>query len=86
MMVGQAGSTVEHDAVATVLIIGASRGIGSGAKADGAELAEIDENLIHIDLTPAERAMHITRRKELYEKLHPETQKGATGKGRPKKS
>lgn len=30
--------------------------------------------------------MHITRRKELYEKLHPETQKGATGKGRPKKS
>jgi hypothetical protein len=30
--------------------------------------------------------MHITRRKELYEKLHPQTQKGATGKGGPKKS
>ena len=28
MMVGQAGSTVDHEAVATVLIIGASRGIG----------------------------------------------------------
>jgi len=28
MMVSQASSTVEHEAVATVLIIGASRGIG----------------------------------------------------------
>jgi uncharacterized ParB-like nuclease family protein len=44
--------------------------------ADEAELIEIDENLIRAELTPAEQAMHITRRKELYEKLHPETRHG----------
>jgi N6-adenosine-specific RNA methylase IME4 len=53
--------------------------------ADQAELAEIDENLIRADLTPAERAMHHTRRKELYEKAHPETKQGkAPGAGRGK--
>jgi ParB/RepB/Spo0J family partition protein len=45
--------------------------------ADHAELIEIDENLIRAELTPVEQAMHITRRKELYEKLHPETKNGA---------
>jgi ParB-like chromosome segregation protein Spo0J len=40
---------------------------------DQAELVEIDENLIRADLTPVERAMHMARRKELYEKAHPET-------------
>src|SRR5271170_3937078 len=44
--------------------------------ADQAELAEIDENLVRADLTPAERAMHIGKRKDLYEKVHPETKKG----------
>src|SRR5271155_2422867 len=39
-------------------------------EADEAELAEIDENLIRTNLTPAEEAMHLTRRKELYEKVH----------------
>jgi hypothetical protein len=43
---------------------------------DQAELAEIDENLIRAELTPVEMAMHFTRRKELYLKLHPETGKG----------
>jgi hypothetical protein len=38
--------------------------------ADQAELIEIDENLIRSDLSPAEEAMHLTRRKELYEKVH----------------
>lgn len=33
--------------------------------ADEAELVEIDENLIRTELTPAEEAMHIARRKEL---------------------
>jgi hypothetical protein len=42
---------------------------------------EIDENLIRADLSPAERALHIDARKALYEKLHPETKKGATGSG-----
>jgi N6-adenosine-specific RNA methylase IME4 len=51
---------------------------------DEAELAGIDENLIRGELSPAERAMHVRRRKELYEKLHPETKHGATGRGRKK--
>jgi len=49
-----------------------------------AELAEIDENLIRADLSPAERAIHVNRRKELYEQLHPETKDGGSGRGRPK--
>jgi N6-adenosine-specific RNA methylase IME4 len=55
-----------------------------GIDADAALLAEIDENLIRCDLSPAERALHVARRKELYEKLHPETRHGATGRGRAK--
>jgi hypothetical protein len=55
-----------------------------GISADAAELAEIDENLVRAELTPAERVLHIGRRKELYEKIHPETKKGATGKYRQK--
>jgi ParB-like chromosome segregation protein Spo0J len=55
-----------------------------GLDADAAQLVEIDENLIHVDLTVTERAMHMARRKELYEKLHPETQVGATGRRRSK--
>lgn len=46
-----------------------------------AELAMIDENLCRADLTPAERAKQTARRKEIYEKLHPETRNGATGGG-----
>lgn len=49
-----------------------------------AELAEIDENLCRNDLSPIERDLAVARRKALYEALHPETIKGATGKGRPK--
>jgi len=53
-----------------------------GLDADAAQLAEIDENLIRADLSPAERALHVGKRKELYEKLHPETKRGAVGRGR----
>jgi ParB/RepB/Spo0J family partition protein len=52
----------------------------SDLDADQAILAEIDENLIRADLSPAERKLHIARRKELYEKIHPETKHGAVGR------
>jgi ParB-like chromosome segregation protein Spo0J len=47
--------------------------------ADQALLVEIDENLIRADLSPAERALHLAKRKELYEKVHPETKRGVAG-------
>jgi uncharacterized ParB-like nuclease family protein len=52
-----------------------------GLDADSALLAEIDENLVRADLSPAERALHIGKRKELYEKVHPQTKHGAVGRG-----
>src|SRR5262249_55551949 len=36
------------------------------------------------ELSPAERAMHVGRRKEIYETLHPETKQGGSGRGRKK--
>jgi hypothetical protein len=45
------------------------------------ELAEIDENLVRADLSPAERKAHIGRRKQIYEAAHPETRHGAVGRG-----
>jgi ParB-like chromosome segregation protein Spo0J len=49
-------------------------------------LAEIDENLIRSELTPAQRAKLTVQRKGAYQKAHPETKNGATGRGRPKVS
>jgi ParB/RepB/Spo0J family partition protein len=49
-------------------------------------LAEIDENLIRSELTPAQRAKLTAQRKGAYQKAHPETKNGATGRGRPKVS
>jgi len=45
-------------------------------------LTEIDENLIRRDLTAAQRAKLIAKRKAAYEDVHPETKHGATGRGR----
>jgi N6-adenosine-specific RNA methylase IME4/ParB-like chromosome segregation protein Spo0J len=60
--------------------------IRDGLDADAALLAEIDENLVRADLSPAERALHVGRRKELYEKLHPETKRGGDRKSAKAKS
>ena len=43
-----------------------------------AELISIDENLCRENLTPAQEAAAIKRRKEIYEALHPETKRGAS--------
>ena len=58
-----------HQTVAAVIL--------DGADSDRAQLVEIDENLVRADLTPAERAAHQAKRKEIYERLHPETKAGA---------
>jgi ParB family transcriptional regulator, chromosome partitioning protein len=41
-----------------------------------AELAEIDENLVRSQLTPAQEASAIFRRKAIYEELQLETKRG----------
>ena len=41
-----------------------------------AELAEIDENFIRMDLLPVERGDLLARRKEIYESIYPETRQG----------
>ena len=50
------------------------------------ELAEIDENLCRSELSPAEAAYQTSRRKEIYETLHPEakhvTERGGPGRGK----
>jgi ParB family transcriptional regulator, chromosome partitioning protein len=47
---------------------------------DHAALAEIDENLIRVGLSAAEETAHLLKRKEIYERLHPETKHGAVGR------
>jgi ParB/RepB/Spo0J family partition protein len=54
--------------------------------ADEAQLTEIDENLVRADLSAAERGLHLTRRKALYEKLYPETKLGGDRKSAKVKS
>ena len=45
----------------------------------GAQIAEIDENLVRNDLDTLERAQHLRERKPLYEAAYPETKKGQYG-------
>jgi ParB family chromosome partitioning protein len=44
-----------------------------------AELAEIDENLIRQKLDPFEEGQQLSRRKKIYETLHPDSKHGAAG-------
>lgn len=52
---------------------------GEGPDSVDAKIAEIDENLIRSDLSPAERADFTYRRKQLHEIKHPETLHGGKG-------
>ena len=52
----------------------------SGLRGPQAELAEIDENFVHADLSPVDYGELLLRRKEVYEKLHPETKNGGDRK------
>jgi hypothetical protein len=53
--------------------LGAALDSAMDTPAELAELAEIDENLLRAELSPAQRAAAVARRKELWEALHPET-------------
>jgi hypothetical protein len=56
-----------------------------GTDVDEMQIIEIDENLMRAELSTIERALHLAERKELYEKLHPETKATkAGGPGRAK--
>jgi N6-adenosine-specific RNA methylase IME4/ParB-like chromosome segregation protein Spo0J len=61
-----------------------------GLDEDAATLAEIDENLMRADLSPAENAIHVAERKRIYLKMHPETastrQRGGPGRGKKNES
>jgi ParB-like chromosome segregation protein Spo0J len=46
---------------------------------DRDELAQIDENLVRMKLTPSEEAKVLKRRKAIYEAKHPETKGGVAG-------
>jgi uncharacterized ParB-like nuclease family protein len=68
----QAARQLKHDTIRAE--------IAGELDADQALLIEIDENLMRAELSPAERALHVSRRKGLYEKAHPETKHGGDRK------
>lgn len=47
---------------------------------------DLPKAIVRANLTPSQEAWALSRRKEIYEVLHPETRNGAAGNGRPKSS
>jgi ParB family chromosome partitioning protein len=47
--------------------------------ADDAQLIEIDDNLAHAQLEPLDLAIFLMQRKDVYERMHPETKRGSVG-------
>jgi ParB-like chromosome segregation protein Spo0J len=79
----------EAELVAGAHRLAAARRLGWGqidavlmdASTDERQLWEIDENLMRSELSQAEYSRHVALRKEIYERLHPETVHGAIGGG-----
>lgn len=46
---------------------------------DWSRMMEIDDNLAGAELNPLDTAIFLARRKEVYERLHPESKRGAVG-------
>lgn len=46
---------------------------------DWMKLVEIDDNLAGAEMTPLDNAVFLAERKAIYERLHPETQRGVAG-------
>ncbi len=46
---------------------------------DFARLIEIDDNLAGAEMSPLDTAIFLARRKDVYERLHPETKRGVAG-------
>lgn len=46
---------------------------------DWAQMAEIDDNLAHAELTPLDLSVFLARRKSVYERMYPEAKRGAVG-------
>lgn len=46
---------------------------------DQARLIEIDDNLAHAELSPLDHAVFLAERKLVYERIYPETKRGAAG-------
>lgn len=63
-------------AVRDILKLPKIRAEVTNATDEEARIAEIDENLVRHELNPLDRAVFLSERKAIWEKLHPETKRG----------
>jgi len=71
-LIGRAGGECIRTLCVCIVLVEINLGCG-----------DADATLLAANLTPAERAIHVDRRKEVYEDEHPDTKKGSAG-GRAK--